>query len=351
LPRIDPAGILRSEVAVGLVNALNRIVVPKDGVNDLQRAGYEAYYLTFNHRASRTGFWIRYTQDRRGPSASGSEAALWFHCFRGAAPEKSFGIKQSFDLGVLGSGPDAHIRIGDAFFAEGQARGEAAAGGHRVSWDLRFDPAPTAIWYAPEPLRMLGLAKTPAVISNPDIKYSGTLVIDGERMELANEPGSQAHNWGGKRSHAMWGHCNAFDAGAGCDVEGAGAFLGRRAGRPGRLVTTMFIRYRGEDYLCNALHAFLGTRAELAFPTWKFRCEAKGTQFSGNFSARPEILRQVAYEDPDGEKAWCCNTEIGDLIVDVSRGGKAVETLRATGTAHLEFISRSKRPDVQVTVE
>ncbi len=330
---------------MGLVNALNRIVVPKDGVNRLQRAPYEALYLTFNHRPSRTGYWIRYTQDRRGPRASKSEAALWFHCFRSDAPEKSFGFKQSFDLESLGDGPDAHIRIGDAVLAEGRARGEAAGNGHRVRWDLAFDPSPRAVWYVPEPLRALRLGKTPAVVSNPNILISGTMVIDGERIELSKAPGTQQHNWGRKRAHAMWGHCNAFDVDVDCHVEGAGAYLG------GRLTTAMFVHLRGKDYFCNALHAVLGTRSDLAFPGWRFTCGDRGTRFTGSFSAPVAAFRQVTYEDPDGEKAYCCNTEIADLDLEVWRGDARIETLRATGTAHLEFVSRQKRSDVPFTVE
>ncbi len=134
-----------------------------------------------------------------------------------------------------------------------------------------------------------------------------------------------------------------------CAVEGVVAFL-RRGKRVMGPLTGMFVRYRGEDYLCNALHAMIDARAQIAFPRWKFSCGAKGTRFVGTFACRPEAMLQVGYEDADGERAWCCNSEIGDLELEVWRGDLRIETLVAEGTAHVEFVSREKRPGVRVSV-
>ena len=328
---------------MGIANAISRIIVSKDGVNDLRRARYEAYYLTLNHRASRSGFWIRYTQDRRGPKATPSEAALWFHWFRPEAPTESVGFKQSFPLEALAEGPDAHIRIGQAYLSDRRAIGEAHAPGHRASWDLRFEPATRAIWFAPEPFRLLRL-KTPAVVSNADIRYSGSIRVDGAQLTLADDPGCQQHNWGRRRSHALWGHCNAFDGDVPCHLETAAAYLGSR------LKGSVFIRYRGQDYLNNALHTVLLTQVQIDFPAFSFVCGSRGTEFHGTFEAPVEALRQVTYEDFDGGKSYCANTEIGNLTLEVRQGGKVIEILKATNTAHFEFLKRSPWQGVAVSV-
>lgn len=339
---------------MGLINALNRIVVPVGDLNALKAGDrarhYEVYYLTFNHRASRTGFWIRYTLDRRGPGASPSEAALWFHCFRRDDASGSFGGKQRFDPGALGAVPGVDVRIDGSELGPGRASGTADIDGRRVAWEIAFVPSPTAVWLAPGPLRAIGLAKTSVVYANLDARFRGRVTVDGEAFELRDEPGCQTHLWGEKRAHGWaWGHCNAFDGDAPCAIDGVAAFLKRGARVVGPL-TGVFVRYRGDDYLCNAVHTMVRARAELAFPTWSFTAGAGGTRFVGRFAATPERMLQAAYEDADGERAYCCNSEVGDLELEVWRDGARVETLRATGTAHLEFVSRERRPDVRVTV-
>lgn len=61
-------------------------------------------------------------------------------------------------------------------------------------------------------------------------------------------------------------------------------------------------------------------------------------------------MLQVRYEDPDGTPSYCCNTEIGELRLEVKRGGEVVDVLTATGTAHLEFGQREKRDGVRLGV-
>ena len=50
---------------------------------------------------------------------------------------------------------------------------------------------------------------------------------------------------------------------------------------------------------------------------------------------------QVTYEDPDGSKRYCANSEVADLAIQVfaksDRTWKPSGSLIADGTAHLEF--------------
>ncbi|HWM84906.1 MAG TPA: hypothetical protein VNO33_03685, partial [Kofleriaceae bacterium] len=57
---------------------------------------YEVWYLTLNHRPSRTGAWLRYTLE--APLGGEAHAALWFAHFDARVPERTFGIHREFPI-------------------------------------------------------------------------------------------------------------------------------------------------------------------------------------------------------------------------------------------------------------
>ena len=75
-------------------------------------------------------------------------------------------------------------------------------------------------------------------------------------------------------------------------------------------------------------------------------------------SAPRETLVGVTYDDPDGEQAWCYNSEVASLdawVWDRARGGGGArwllrDTLRAPGTAHVEYAQRAPVEGVPVLV-
>ena len=330
--------------------ALSRIVVPKGGSNSLrfqgERGHYEAWYLTFNARPEKLGFWLRYTLDSPLSAPGGCE--LWAHVFDAAAPEKSFGLRERFPLWKLSRPEGGLVGIGEALLSEGRARGAIRQDGHSVEWNLSFDPDPCAVHLAPLPLRALRLAKTQVVFANPDARFFGTVKVDGREIPIAREPGGQTHLWGRKHvDRWAWCHCNAFDGRDDCSLDGVAAFVGPRALLP---LTGIYVRYRGLDYCLNALPRMLRARSEVRFPVWHFRADALGLTFEGTLTAAPRAMVQVGYEDPDGERSWCANSEIANAVLEVRRGTRLMDRLVATGTAHLEFGSRQPWPDVRATV-
>src|SRR6266568_3358283 len=108
---------------------------------DRQHGGhYEVWYLTFNHVASRTGYWLRYVIE--APLHGAAYAQVWFGYF--------------------------------------DARGAIAGAGHSASWDLSWLPAPATHLLMPRIVyKSLPIGDTRALSPNLDVPIRGTVVVDG----------------------------------------------------------------------------------------------------------------------------------------------------------------------------
>jgi hypothetical protein len=331
---------------------LSGIVVPKGDLNQMRWQGqpghYEAWYLTFNSREHRLGFWLRYTLDV--PFGARPFRELWAHVFDARSPDRSFGLRKRFVADSFL--PPAHClaAAGEARLEEGCATGRLVADGHGIEWDLEFAPDPCAVHLAPNAFRALGLGSTEVVFANPDARLRGQVLFDGRRIDLDGEPGGQTHLWGKKHAERWaWGHCNAFGGRDDCALDGVAAYL-PRLGKLRGPISGIYVRYRGDDYCLNALPWMLFTRSEIALPSWRFTGYARGLKFVGTFEVRRDRLLQVTYEDPDGERSYCANSEVADLRLEIWRGGRLLDRLGADGTAHLEFGARQPWPEVRATV-
>jgi hypothetical protein len=177
------------------------------------RGHYEVWYLTCNHLASRTGYWIRYTLE--SPLAGHGEpyAQLWFAAFDHAAPARTFALNQRHPIAALrATATPFSLAIGDhARLTHGSARGHIAGHGHEARWDLRWLPAPRTHHQLPALIYRTTFADTKVLTPNLDVPIRGMLTVDGRTLEFDGDPGGQTHLWGRKHAHSWaWGHCNAF---------------------------------------------------------------------------------------------------------------------------------------------
>jgi hypothetical protein len=314
---------------------------------DGRNAGhYEVWYLTFNDLPSRCGFWIRYTLE--APRSGPPYARLWFAAFDAGDAALSVALNRRYPIGELSlqAAPFAVDIAGSALRHDG-ARGRLQGGGHDVRWDLAWDPPLATHRHLPDLVYRTRFADTRVLSPGPRIALRGTVEVDGRRFDLAGAPGGQTHLWGRKHAHAWaWGRCSAFDDGADAFVEALTVRV-RRAGLVLPAVTLLAVHLDGAVMLFTGLRSALRARGHFATGRYAFSAASGGARVEGEFTCGAGAAVQAEYADPDGERCFCANTEVGNLALLIRRRGLPDRRLVARGTAHFETARRAPWPGVR----
>jgi hypothetical protein len=167
---------------------------------------YESYYLRAVDPDARRGVWIRHTLLQRpgGPPAGSLWCTLW-----DADAGPPVVVKSTPGVAVAGEWLD----IADAHFGPDAVRGTAAAGTHVATWDLRFEPAAPPLRHLPHPvLYRAPLPRTKLESPAPLAQISGSVEVDGRRLELDGWAGMVGHNWGAQHAERwLWLHGVGFE--------------------------------------------------------------------------------------------------------------------------------------------
>jgi hypothetical protein len=324
------------------------------------RGHYEVWYLTFNHAASQTGYWIRYTLESPLAGVGEPYAQLWFAQFDARDGRRTFGINRKFPIAAMTARRDPFaVAIDGSELGHDRARGALAGDGHDVRWDLRWAPSPRTHRHLPDVMYARGgLGETTVLSPNLDMAVVGSLTVDGRTLTFDGEPGGQTHLWGRKHAHAWaWGHCNAFDDRPGAAFEALTVRLRRRGlTLPPLTIVTLYLD--GEALAFNQFRHTAGNRGDFGTGYYRFRAWRPTVRLEGELSARPDDMLVAHYHDPDGAPSYCANTEIGDLRITVWRrertSWREAARLVAPRRGHFEVGSRERDPAVvrdHVTVE
>ncbi|HET8644536.1 MAG TPA: hypothetical protein VFO85_03545, partial [Vicinamibacteria bacterium] len=286
---------------------------------DGRQAGrYEVWYLTFNHLASRTGFWIRYTLE--APRAGAPGARVWFAAFDHDRPQGTVAFNRRYpraDL-ELGARP-FQVRVGASCLRHDGARGEIEGAGHHARWDLAWAAGGATHRHLPAFAYRTPFADTRVLSPNPLLAIDGTVEVDGRRFDLCAQPGGQSHLWG--RAHAdawAWGRCSAFDEGGQGYLETLTVRV-RRAGFLLPPLTFLTLRLDGAEMRFTAARSALRSRGRFGTGRYEFAAASRDVRLQGEFTSPPELLVQAEYADPGGDRRFCANTEVGDLALTLER--------------------------------
>jgi hypothetical protein len=94
--------------------------------------------------------------------------------------------------------------------------------------------------------------------------------------------------------------------------------------------------------------------SEFDLEGWRFEARGHGLRFRGSVDARRDDLVGVTYHDPDGALAYCYNTEVANMRLDVlrrrSRRWTKVDELHAAGRTHFEYAQRTPIDGIELEI-
>jgi hypothetical protein len=331
-------------------------------LNALRWAGqpghYEVYYVSLTDRGSGWGIWIRYTMvaPAHGEQAT---ASLWLMAMEPDGDGAPIGRKATFSTDALHASPAPfELRIGDAVLSERRAEGAF----EDVAWSLRWEPDGRPAEHVHPVLQRARLAKTVLVLPQPDLAIAGTVRVGAREVALERARGGQAHIWGSKHaSRWAWAHCGDFRTHAGepvadTYVDGVSVVV-PRFGREVGPSTPVVGRFLGDDFRATRPRAVLRAPSRFGLTSWHFEAVDGARKIVVEVDAPRETLAGVTYQDPDGDLAYCYNSEVASMRVGVldkqargTFGWVLRETYVADGTAHFEYAQREPVPDVGLLV-
>jgi hypothetical protein len=316
---------------------------------------YEVWYLSATDAGSGLGLWIRYTM--RAPLHGEPDCALWFMAMdrEGARIAR----KATRPIEELTEQHEPfHLTLAGADLSD---RGMAGGFGD-VAWELLWEPSLPAVDHVHPLVRRSGVARTLLTLVHPDLAIAGTVRFDGREIELDGARGGQAHLWGSKHAGRWaWAHANdlrGLDGSPrpGAYLDGVSVYV-PRFGRELGPSTPVVGRFGGRDFRSTDPLRVVRNASRFGLTSWHFEARDGNRRVVGEVDAPRESLIGVTYHDPDGDTAYCYNSEVASMrlyVWDRTARGRFGWTLRDTlvadGTAHFEYAQREPVDGVELLV-
>ncbi len=288
-----------------------------------QGGHYESWFQRANHPERLEAFWVRYTIFVPKGRPDKAVGELWGVHF---APGRITAVKEVHPLGACHFGDAAlDVRIASSRLSEGELRGVAALGGHRLEWDLRWSGGGEPLLLLPERLYEGSFPKAKALVAAPLARFDGTLLVDGKAVEIDGWVGSHNHNWGVKHTDEYaWGQVAGFDEAPEAFLEVSTARLHLGPIRTPWL-TPLVLRLDGREHRCSGIlraAAHNRGRYDVGELRWSFAAGNGEVFLEGIIDAAAEDFVGLPYDNPPGGRKICLNTKIARCVVDVHVGGE-----------------------------
>lgn len=317
---------------------------------------YEVYYLSATDAASGVGLWIRYTMLAPEIPHEEPSCSLWLMAMdpRPGANPAVLARKATLPVREMSSSTEPFsLQIGDAVLDDHGMRGAI----DDVAWDLRWEPSLPAYEHVHPLLRRARLAKTVLVLPHADLEVQGRVQLPGGELELSGARGGQAHLWGSKHAGRWaWMHCNDLRHEDGTPADDcfldAVSVIVPRFGREIGPSTPVVARFAGEDFLSTSPRRVLGNSSSFSLTGLEMEAQDGRRRLQVEVEAPRELLVGVTYHDPDGDLAYCYNTEVASLRLTLQErdGGDWTDRARlvSSGGTHFEYAQRDPVPGLSL---
>ncbi|HUP56943.1 MAG TPA: hypothetical protein VM598_05775, partial [Bdellovibrionota bacterium] len=291
---------------------------------------HEAWNIKLSTPDAQHTLWLRFTQhvSSNGFKRVSENWAVYFRRGPTGREVRQIALKQTQDIGALTYSSEEGLRIGDCYLSHDQTRGRIQSKGKSASWDLRIHPVRDLSFnLIPDSLSRSRLVRASASTMSEDLRFSGTLAIDGEEIQFSEAPGMLGHNSGAGHAHSwVWGHSNIFVDEQGKPAEFIFEGLSARARVLGILpspkISSFFFFFKGKSYGFNSIRDAFRVQSSHTMNEWRFHAEHGPISFRGRASAEHRDFAGVTYEDTNGSLIYCANSGLSDLEVHVYRHGK-----------------------------
>jgi hypothetical protein len=292
---------------------------------------YESWFVRGNAPGRAAAFWIRYTifAPRGSDAAVGELWAIVFDEGRVRAAKEVVAIDRcSFAADALA------VRIGDATLEDGTLVGRA----RDIEWSLRYRGDAPPLLLLPEPYYTRGFPKAKSVIPGPLVRFTGELVVGGERLPIDDWLGTQNHNWGSRHTDRYaWAQVAGFDERDDALLECITAKL--RIGplwTPWLTIAVLRVGDRTHEFHSPLRSAFV--RAEVSGLGSRFTATQGGKRLQVEVDAPREAFVGLRYANPPGGAKICLNTKIARAKVSLDDGSGQPLVLHTRNRAALELL-------------
>lgn len=205
-----------------------------------------------------------------------------------------------------------------------------------ATWDLAVEPSDQPpMWTFPAPVWQRELLPAAQVLAGAGAAITGTVEVDGLRVELSAAPAGSARIYGHGNAK-RWGWLHA-DLGGGDILEVVSAVSTRPGLRLLPPATMLQLRLDGRDVPRVSLAP---GKVSLDLPTWTFRAHFGRRRLRATVTLPPARSIAVGYVDPDGKTATCTNSEraTAEIVLErlVGRRWTTDRSWQLDGTAHSE---------------
>jgi hypothetical protein len=310
---------------------------------------YESRFIRANNPVRAQALWLRSTLLL--PTTGAAAADVWVMIFDpDGRADRALKQPHQIDQAVFRDDPWT-ARIGPVGVDAGSARGSAAAGSVRASWDLRIRPGEQP------PVKLLTdrgyrarfpTAKT--MVRHPLARFDGSLDLDDTHVNVDGWTGSVNHNWGRRHTPAYaFGQVCGFDGEPESTLEivTAHAALG-----PVKLpAATLFVlRHGGREFALRSVPAARNTKAKYRPFRWSFQGSVDGVRLTGEMTASPADVIGLTYTDTTGTSKYCYNSAIATCRIQLSGPAVTPVELTASRRAMFEILTDVRNDEVPLLV-
>lgn len=310
---------------------------------------YESWFLRANHPSRKEALWIRYTIYKPQGNPEGAIGELWAIHFDGEkrcirAGKSEFPLRNcTFSTTGLG------VKVGEATLQPGHAHGEVVSP-HHLRWDLSYEGDSPPVIFLPEKLYTSSLPKAKTITTRPFLRLNGSLIVDGEIVQINDWVGSENHNWGAKHTDSYaWGQVVGFEDAPDVFLEAITAKL-----KLGPVwtpsLTILVLRTGDEEYRLNGLARAFLARGHWKYFDWRFSASRNGIHIHGHIYAEREDFCGLTYYNPPGGSHTCLNTKVATCDLKVEIKGKPERTLRTENRAAFEILTDDQSHGVTIAI-